>query len=98
MLKWTPDFDLMYNCCIDGLANTFGAFVVVAIGTNTQMKIGCMLGGFKLLCCVLYFLVGNYVVQGNTHNDIYFVFQRYSGILLNGVFFVQLFIKYQKLR
>ncbi|CAL5999402.1 Hypothetical_protein [Hexamita inflata] len=66
-----------FHSCIDGLLGTFNAYTMAVIRSDSNMKVGIVVGTFKLLLSISFWLVGKFTNNGNSHYSTMVYFYKY---------------------
>ncbi|CAL6014516.1 MatE_and transmembrane domain-containing protein [Hexamita inflata] len=87
-----------YHSSIDGLIGTFNAYTMAVIRSDSNMKVGIVVGAFKLILSISFWLVGKYTNNGNSHYSTMVYFYKYCVDIIGLGFFILILLKFVKLR
>ncbi|CAL6083992.1 MatE_and transmembrane domain-containing protein [Hexamita inflata] len=95
--EFDSSFDF-FHCSLDGLLGTFNAFTMAVVRSESNKKMGSIIGVFKLLLSIAFWLVGHFTNSGNSHFSTMIYFYKYCVDLIGFGFYILIFVKYHKLR
>ncbi|CAL6060489.1 MatE_and transmembrane domain-containing protein [Hexamita inflata] len=86
-----------YHCSLDGLFGVFSAYVSAYIRSESN-KIKMIIGSFKFLLSIAFWLVSKYTNSGNSHFSTVLNYYKYCVDLIGAGFFVLILQKLNRLR
>ncbi|CAL6090931.1 MatE_and transmembrane domain-containing protein [Hexamita inflata] len=87
-----------YHCSLDGLLGTFNAYTMAVVRSESNFKVGTVIGVFKVVLAIGFWAIGKYTNNGNSHFSTMINFYKYCVDIIGFGFYILVFIKFHKLR